>query len=132
MQVLPGQSGGREDHDSNLQQLCPDGDATFAETIREKASGHREQNEWHGEERAGDQNEPVTIGLLQSCAEDDEDYEIFISVVVECALELGYNQRPKTPPPRWRLGRFLRALGGGGDGPFQRTDRSIFAHKTVR
>src|ERR1700728_4693778 len=44
-------------------------------------------------------NEPVTIGLLDRSAEDDEDDEILICVIVECTLELGCHKRPNPSSP---------------------------------
>ena len=45
------------------------------------------------------ENEPVTIGVRQPRAENDEDDKILIRVVIERALELGYNQRPEPTLP---------------------------------
>src|SRR5579864_297797 len=99
VQTLPRKSGSGEQHDSNLKEFCPDSDSALAETIREKAASHRKQDERDGEERTGDQDEPIAISLRQTCAKDEEDDEIFVGVVVECALELGHNQRPESVLP---------------------------------
>lgn len=84
------------------------------------------------EKRAGDQDQSVTIGLRQSSAENDEDDEILICVVIECASERGYYQRPKARFPRGRDNRFLSISGGKSDWLFQHGDRSAFAHKSLR
>src|SRR5215471_16803878 len=102
VQVLPDQSSGGDDHDENFEQLRSDTDGSFTEPIGEKASGHREQNEWNREQRACNQNQPVAGGLLEACAQNDEDNKILVGVIVEGALKLGDNQRPKAALPRGR------------------------------
>jgi hypothetical protein len=52
-----------------------------------------------GEEGTCHSNEPVTIGLLDRSAEDDEDDEILVCVIVERTLELGRHKRPKPSSP---------------------------------
>jgi hypothetical protein len=78
MQILPSEPGYRESHYANLELFCPNRDGTFTVPIREKPSGHGEQNEGNGEEGTCHSNEPVTIALLDRSAEDDEDDEILV------------------------------------------------------
>ena len=41
----------------------------------------------------------VAMVGIEACPKNDEDDQVFQAVVVECALELGRDQRPESQPP---------------------------------
>ena len=78
-------------HDADLAEFDADGDGAFAETVGEVAAGHREDDEWQGEQCATtDMRNARDASLCQGKrhVHDEEHGEGAIDVVAERALEL--------------------------------------------
>jgi hypothetical protein len=89
----------RDRHHTNFHQLRADHNAALAVTVREIASGHREENKRQRKQRAHHQHQKVALALRKIHCHDDVNDEEFNRVVVERVLKLRNDQRPKSALP---------------------------------
>ena len=85
----------RERHHKNLKHLDPQYYLPLAETVGQKPTGHRKENERHGEQKSDNEDEPVASVQRQSHLHDHVSRKPAERVVAKRPLALGNDQRPK-------------------------------------
>jgi len=88
-----------EQHDAHFKHFRPDGDATFAEPVRQISARQRKEDEGGREEHADKQFELVTLWLVFFDRKNEVDDEKFQRILVERTLELRSDEAPKAEPP---------------------------------
>ncbi|MCU0242930.1 MAG: hypothetical protein MUF51_10965 [Vicinamibacteria bacterium] len=84
----------RQAHDEDFEDLHADGDGALAEAIRQPAAEEREQQEWHGEEKAHARDARL-VERLREGGHDEERDQPLERVVVPRTQELRHDQRPE-------------------------------------